>query len=171
MTRFDGGVLVLDGQTNYALACTRSLGRAGYTVFVASDRRWPVAAWSRHCEASYRLDAQTLTAFAALRVWAVARGVTTVLPLTERSCLLCDADRRAWEGVGITVGCAAGDILLQAFDKAITVERAAACGVRTPTTRVPASLADGRAGAEEVGFPCVIKQRFTHAWDGAAFLP
>jgi glycosyltransferase involved in cell wall biosynthesis/predicted ATP-grasp superfamily ATP-dependent carboligase/CelD/BcsL family acetyltransferase involved in cellulose biosynthesis len=170
MTRLDGGVLVLDGQTNYALACTRSLGRAGYSVFVASDRRWPVAAWSRHCKASYRLDAQTIAAFAALRAWAVDRGVTTVLPLTERSCLLCDVERRAWEGVGITVGCAAGDTLLQAFDKAITVERAAACGVRTPSTRVPTSLADGRAGAAEVGFPCVIKQRFTHAWDGTAFV-
>jgi len=32
-------VLVLDGQTNQALACVRSLGRAGYDVLVASDRR------------------------------------------------------------------------------------------------------------------------------------
>jgi len=171
MTRPDGGVLVLDGHVNYALACTRSLGRAGYTVFVASVRRWPLAAWSRHCEASFLLEGETIAAFATMRAWAVDRGVSTVLPLTERSCLLCDAERRAWESAGITVGCAKGDTLLQAFDKAITVERAAACGVRTPLTRVPASLADGRAGAEEVGFPCVIKQRFTHAWDGTTFLP
>ena len=171
MTRPDGGVLVLDGYVNYALACTRSLGRAGYTVFVASDRRWPLAAWSHYCEASFLLEGETIAAFATLRAWAVERGVRTVLPLTERSCLLCDAERQAWESAGITVGCATGDVLLQAFDKALTVERAAACGVRTPLTRVPASLADGRAGAEEVGFPCVIKQRFTHAWDGTAFLP
>src|SRR5205807_1818677 len=40
-------VLVLDGYSNAALACVRSLGRAGYTVLVASHRRWPLAAASR----------------------------------------------------------------------------------------------------------------------------
>src|SRR5439155_451295 len=105
MTRPDGGVLVLDGYVNYALACTRSLGRAGYTVFVASDRRWPLAAWSHYCEASFLLEGETIAAFAKLRAWAVDRGVRTVLPLTERSCLLCDAERQAWESAGITEAC------------------------------------------------------------------
>ena len=166
-----GRVLVLDGETNYALACVRSLGRAGYTTFVADKARWPLAAWSRYCEASFRLQGETLASFAELRVWAAARAVTTVLPLTELSAVLCDAERRAWEAAGITVGCAAGETLRQAFDKALTLERAAACGVRFPLTRVPTSLADGRAAAREVGFPCVIKPRFTHAWDGARSLP
>ncbi len=166
-----GGVLVLDGQTNYALACVRSLGRAGYAVFVAGDQRWPLAAWSRYCAASFRVDGDTIASFAALRAWAVARGVTTVLPLTERSALLCDADRRAWEAAGIGVACAEGETLMQAFDKALTLERAAACGVRIPPTRVPTSLAEARAAAEAVGFPCVIKPRFSHAWDGTRFLP
>src|SRR5437588_5414 len=44
-------VLVLDGQTTQALACVRSLGRAGYDVLVASDCRWPLGAWSRHSRA------------------------------------------------------------------------------------------------------------------------
>ena len=39
-------VLVLDAHTNQALACVRSLGRAGHEVFVASHRALPLAAWS-----------------------------------------------------------------------------------------------------------------------------
>jgi glycosyltransferase involved in cell wall biosynthesis/predicted ATP-grasp superfamily ATP-dependent carboligase/CelD/BcsL family acetyltransferase involved in cellulose biosynthesis len=166
-----GGVVVLDGQTNYALACVRSLGRAGYPVFVASTRRAPVAAWSRYSHASFQLSGDTVQAYAALRDWALAHGVTAVLPLTERSCQVCDADRQAWEAAGIVVGCAPGTTLIEAFDKARTLERAAANGVRTPPTWAPSSLAEGLVAAEAVGFPCVIKPRFTHAWDGRQFLP
>ncbi len=165
-----GCVLVLDGHTNEALACVRSLGRAGYSVLVASHQRWPLAAWSGYCRGSFRLAGESIAAFASLRAWAQAREVTAVLPVTERACLLCNAERRAWETLGISVGCAPDDLLMRAFDKGQTLERAAACGVRIPPTRVPQSLAECRAAATEVGFPCVVKSRFSNAWDGAAFL-
>src|SRR2546427_9846779 len=71
-------VLVLDGQTNQALACVRSLGRAGYDVLVASDRRWPLGAWSRHCEAHFRVKGETVAAFAELRAWARRLGVSEI---------------------------------------------------------------------------------------------
>src|SRR6266496_6447556 len=74
-------VLVLDGYSNAALACVRSLGRAGYTVFVASHRRWPLAAWSRYCAGSCGHAEETLQGFAAARAWAHAHGVRIVLPL------------------------------------------------------------------------------------------
>lgn len=164
-------VLVLDGCTNQALAIVRSLGRAGYRVLVGSQRRAPLAAWSRFAEGSVRHNGETREAFSTLRRWAAARGVQVVLPLTERSCLLCNADRADWEGVGITVGCPPDDILMRAFDKASTIEYAAACGVDTPLTRVPESAEDCRAAAEEIGYPCVIKPRFSNAWDGQTFLP
>src|SRR5439155_838245 len=83
-------VLVLDGQTNQALACVRSLGRAGYRVLVASQRRWPLAAWSRYSRGGFRLPGQTVAAFARLRAWAERRRVDVVLPLTERACVLCN---------------------------------------------------------------------------------
>src|SRR6266702_2574749 len=82
-------VLVLDGYSNAALACVRSLGRAGYTVFVASHRRWPLAAWSRYCAGSCWHAEETLQGFAAARAWAHAHGVRIVLPLTELACQLC----------------------------------------------------------------------------------
>lgn len=163
-------VLVLDGQTNQALACVRSLGRAGCDVLVAATRSRPLAAWSRFCVARFKLAGETPAAFQALRAWAVARHVTMVLPLTERSCILCNLEREAWEAAGIVVGCAPDPVLRRAFDKAHTIDAARACGVGVPPTRLPTSLAEVHAAAQELGFPCVIKSRFSNTWNGAQFL-
>ena len=116
-----GRILVLDGQTNQALACVRSLGKAGYEVRVASHERMPLGAWSRHCSGSFRLKGQTVESFAELRDWAVSQGVTIVLPLTERSCMLCNADRSGWQKAGIILGCGPNEMLRAAFDKSVTV--------------------------------------------------
>lgn len=164
-------VLVLDAHTNQALACVRSLGRAGAEVLVASHRRWPLAGWSRFSRDSFRLAGQSVPAFAELRAWAERHEVDVVLPLTERACILCNAERAAWERAGIIVGCGPDAMLLPAFDKARTIEHAARCGVAVPVTRAPDSLASARSAADAIGFPCVVKPRFSNAWDGAGFLP
>jgi len=163
-------VLVLDGHTTQALACVRSLGRAGVTVFVASPQRWPLAGWSRYSRARFHQTGETVAAFAALREWARARGVQVVLPLRERSCLLCNTERTAWETLGMAVGCGPTDMLLRAFDKAGTLELAQACGVRIPPTYFPSSLAECHAAAAAVGYPCIVKPRCSDFWDGARFL-
>jgi hypothetical protein len=80
-------------------------------------------------------------------------------------------ERGAWEARGITIGCGRNDMLDRAFDKAQTVRLARACGVAVPSTCVPSSLEECRAAADRVGFPCVIKPRFSNAWTGKAFLP
>ena len=61
--------------------------------------------------------------------------------------------------MGITVGCAPAETLLQAFDKGRVIARAEACGVSVPSTQFPDSLAACHAAAEVVGFPCVVKAR------------
>lgn len=164
-------ILVLDGQTNQALACVRSLGKAGYEVKVASHQRMSLGAWSRYCSNSFHLKGQTVEAFADLRDWAKSEGVTILLPMTERSCLLCNADRSEWENAGITLGCAPDEILQAAFDKAITVRRAQQLGVAVPTTIIPDSYDDAVSAIERIGFPCVIKPRWSNAWNGKQFLP
>src|SRR5213076_2826759 len=50
-----------------------------------------------------------------------------------------------------------------------TLELAGACGVRIPPTRVPASLAECHAAAAAVGYPCILKPRFSDFWDGERF--
>jgi predicted ATP-grasp superfamily ATP-dependent carboligase len=93
-----------------------------------------------------------------------------VLPLTERSCTLCALSRDAWVQAGIIVGCAAVETLRRAFDKRETVRYAEEAGVQVPITIAPGSLREARAAGERVGFPCVIKPRFSHAWTGSGFL-
>lgn len=164
-------VLVLDGSTNTALACVRSLGRAGYTVFVASQARWPLAAWSRYCHGRFRYPEAKPEVFAALRAWAQARGVRIVLPLTELTCQLCNGEREEWEAGGTIVGCPPDVVAARAFDKAQTLQRAETCGVEIPPTRYPASLDECREAAEALGYPCVVKPRFSIARNGVGFLP
>src|SRR5437763_14510504 len=82
-------VLVLDGQTTQALACVRSLGRAGYDVLVASDCRWTLRAWSRHSRPRFRVKGAMVAAFAALRASARRLGVSVAAPLSARCCILC----------------------------------------------------------------------------------
>jgi len=163
-------VLVLDGHTNQALACVRSLGRAGATVFVASPERRPLAGWSRYCRSRFRQSGETLAAFAELRHWAREHAVTVVLPQRERSCVLCAAQRAEWEGAGVAVGCGPEEMLLSAFDKARTLELADSCGVRIPPTRFPGSLAECHTAAAAVGYPCILKPRFSDFWDGGRFV-
>src|SRR5439155_906632 len=121
-------------------------------------------------QARFRLADETLTAFAALRAWAQHNGVQVVLPQTERSCILCNLQREEWEALGIAVGCGPADLILRAFDKACTLELAEACGVRVPPRHVPTSLADGLAGAAALGYPVVVKPRFSHFWEGGRFV-
>lgn len=164
-------ILVLDARTNEALACVRSLGRAGYWVAAAGKGHWPLAGWSRYCRARFYYPRQTLAAFAKLRDWAQALGVQVVLPLTEATSLLCNAERGEWEARGIMIGCAPDSVLVRAFDKAETLRLACACDVEIPPTRFPTSLGECREAAAAVGYPCVVKPRFTSAWNGEGFLP
>ncbi len=164
-------ILILDGHTNQALACVRSLGKAGFTVLVASHKRFPLSAWSRYCVDRFLLAEQSVEAFASMREWARQVGVRIVLPLTERSCVLCNEERTQWEELGITVGCNSNETLQKAFDKELTLQLAEACNVRIPPTRFPKSLDDCLAAVEEVGLPCVVKPRWSNAWNGKHFLP
>ncbi|MGQ0763398.1 MAG: GNAT family N-acetyltransferase [Acidobacteriota bacterium] len=171
MTKTKEAILVLDGHTNQALACVRSLGRAGYKVFVASHQRHPLAAWSRYCSGTYRIKDQSVAAFASLRPWACRQDIKIVLPLTERSCLLCNSERAEWEASGMILGCGPDEMLFSAFDKSQTLERAKACDLEIPVTLYPTSPTEALAAAETIGFPCVIKPRWSNYLDDGSFQP
>lgn len=164
-----GRILVLDGNTNQALASVRSLGRAGYSTLVASHHSLSLAKWSRYCSESYRLAEQNIESFASACEWARERLVDIVLPMTERSCLLLNADRSRWEDAGMTVGCAPDEILSRAFDKAETLRIAETCGVRIPQTYHPASLDQCFEAVGKAGIPCIFKPRRSNGWNGRKF--
>jgi len=60
---------------------------------------------------------------------------------------------------------------MPAFDKERTLRVAAECGLAVPPNRSPQSLEAYHAAATELGYPCVIKPRFSNPWDGSGFLP
>src|SRR5262249_49931090 len=89
-------VLVLDGNENQAVACVRSLARAGHCVHVGASTSWSKAGWSRGCHARFTYPAPETDseAFVARIVQEVAKGCgTLVLPMTERSTLPLSARR------------------------------------------------------------------------------
>src|SRR2546429_9662734 len=93
-------VLVLDGRTIEALACVRSLGRAGDWVAVGGQLRWPLASWSRYCRAGFHSPKETLAGFPALRTSAHPDEGPVLLPLTDATRLLCDAERSGGGALG-----------------------------------------------------------------------
>lgn len=171
MMKTKEAILILDGHTNQALACVRSLGQAGYRVFVASHQRFSLAGWSRYCQGTFRLAKQNVESFGMMREWAHRRDIKIVLPLTERSCLICNEERDAWDSSGITVGCGPNEMLFAAFDKAQTIQRAKGCEISTPPTRFPESLNDCFEAVAQVGLPLIIKARRSNAWDSTTFAP
>src|SRR5205814_10645873 len=83
-------VLVLDGNENQAVACVRSLGRAGYDVHVGADTAWSKAGWSRYCQQQFSYPGPQQDAHAFVDRVIAALGetpATLVLPMTERTTL------------------------------------------------------------------------------------
>ena len=81
-------ILVTDGEHRAALAVTRSLGRAGYRVIVASPRGRTIAGASRFAAASVETPdpLRTPGAFtAALRVQCEAHRVQVLIPISDQS--------------------------------------------------------------------------------------
>src|SRR5207237_673684 len=62
-------------------------------------------------------------------------------------------------------------LAFRAFAKGESLRLAEACVVEIPPTRYPASLDECRAAADAIGYPCIVKPRFTAAWNGRGFVP
>lgn len=163
-------VLVLDAHTNQGLATVRSLGKAGYRVLIASHRALPLGGWSRYASGSFRLERQSTAVFGTLRTWATENKACAVLPMTERSCILLNRERENWERAGIRVGCGPQEMLNQAFDKGETLAIAKTAHVAVPRTATPSSLEEARSQAAVLGFPLIVKSRWSNRWDGAQFI-
>jgi predicted ATP-grasp superfamily ATP-dependent carboligase len=127
-------VLVCDAEQRAALACTRSLGRRGYRVIVASARRRSIAGASRFCAAAVQVaDPLTLPARFRQDVESVVQrhGVALVLPVTEQSVRALLPARLADRGTVVPFPSAA--VFERASDKVALLEAARAVGMATPT--------------------------------------
>ena len=161
-------ILVTDGDQRAALAIVRSLGRAGYRVFVCSPRRRSLAGASRHCRAE-------ATVPEALRdpsgfVEAVGRlteswNIGVLLPVTEASLLALLPARERFPKACIPFPDAG--MFERVSDKAALLEIAASLGIPVPAQAVLRRRTDlSKLGLDQLRFPLVLKPYRSVAGEG-----
>ncbi len=155
-------ILVLDGNENQAVACVRSLARAGHTVLAGADSSWSKAGWSRHCSGMFQYPGpqSDSDAFVARIVEEVRRDADTlVLPMTERSTLPLSQNRDLIHAAGGKLVLPAHEIVLRAFDKQRTTAIARSLGVAVPATTIISNSEQADAVKQTLPYPVVLKPR------------
>lgn len=152
-------ILITDGASRSALAATRSLGKAGHEVLVASDKSPSLAGASRYArEALHCPSAQTAPAAFVEFIQRAIRDkhIELVLPMTDVSTNLIAANRALFE-LGCLVPTPPMDILAKAADKSYVLDAARRLGVPTPATIVLTQQPQPGALPAQVSYPVVIK--------------
>jgi predicted ATP-grasp superfamily ATP-dependent carboligase len=155
-------VLVLDGNENQAVAAVRSLGRAGYEVWVGADAYWSKAGWSRSCRGQFSYpgpqnDARGFVDHIVREL--EGRPRTLVLPMTERTTLPLSARRDEIAAAGGVLALPGHQTVLKAFDKSYSTELARNLGVAVPLTQCVSDYAEARDLALATHYPVVLKPR------------
>jgi len=155
-------VLVLDGNQNQAVACVRSLARAGHTPYTAEATSWSKAAWSRAGAGSFQYPApqgQVDGFIASIHSFVAQRPGTLVLPMTEATTLPVSSHRDALVSAGARLVLPDHRDLLRAYDKEETTRLAASLGVAVPKTLTVVTREQARELARSISYPVVLKPR------------
>ena len=160
---YEKTAVVVSGHT-MALAVVRALGEAGVPVAVAHYDERDIAHRSRYATAELRTpnpehdDARFVKAL--LEAAGRFRG-SVLIPASDESLVALSRHKKELSR-HYTVGCPDWDVTEGIIDKARTYALAEACGVLAPLTIVPASGAELAAGAEQIGFPLLVKPAKSH---------
>jgi len=155
-------ILVLDGDQNQAVACVRSLAKAGHEVRVGESRPWSKAGWSRCASGSFQYASPRINPEKFINdVISEARKVTgtLVLPTTEATTLLISSNRSMFSQAGSRFVLPDHCNLLKAFDKRQTTELAQSLGIPVPKTCPARTTEEMSAALEQMQFPVVLKPR------------
>ena len=165
-------VLVTDAELGSAISVIRSLGRRGDRVIAASSvsgapgfRSRFVRGRLRHAPAASDPAAFVERVASAVERW----RVDLVVPVSDEHVIPLVAARDRLAELGARLA-AADDVALEATrDKARTVELATELGIPVPETAVVSTLSAGLGAAARLGWPVVVKPRFSRATrpDGA----
>jgi D-aspartate ligase len=160
---YDKAAIVVSGHT-MALAVVRALGAAGVPVVVAHYDERDIAHKSRYATAELRTPNpehhDALFVQALLEAHRRFRG-SVLIPASDESLVALSRHKQELSEY-YAVGCPEWDVTESFIDKARTYALAEACGVRAPRTIVPAAEADLVAGAEQIGFPLLLKPAKSH---------
>ena len=159
--------IILDGQLKSALACVRSLGKAGVTVSVGAERKTSMALHSRHANARFTYPSPYAHQDAFIR--AVKReaqrlgGKPVVYVFSDATYLSLYAYRSELAECMTLVFPNTTSVEI-AFDKAATYSLARVSGVPTITTYTPETKEEVSQLSETIEYPAVIKTRRSVTW-------
>ena len=157
-------VLVTDAEIRKSLAVVRGLG-SDFEVITASSQRPALAAWSRYSD--LHLRSAPAPEFSSWLVEAVQEHSIQILicPQEQTLCLAC-AVYDDLEAAGVHLSFPPLATLDKAFDKARTLRLAAEAGIPAPETIVLETCDEAPEAAEKLGYPVVIKSRYSNFQDG-----
>jgi predicted ATP-grasp superfamily ATP-dependent carboligase len=154
--------LLLEGNENQAVACARSLGRAGHDVVIGAHTSWSKAGWSRFASGTFLYpdpDGDAAAYVQSVVDTAARVPGTFVLPLTERATVPLSRERERLDAVGARYVLPAHEVVLRAFSKTETTRLAESLGIDVPRSRViSGNLPDpGNGTSVGLSFPLVLK--------------
>lgn len=153
-------ILVLDGNENQAVACVRSLGRAGHVVSVGAETSWSKAGWSRYSHSSFQYlsPQEDVNGFILSLIGEIKKVEgTLVLPMTERTTLPISANRDLIIAAGGRLILPSHETVLKAFDKKQATLIAESLGVATPKTITISNLQAAQQAASTITYPVILK--------------
>ena len=163
-------VLVLDGNQNQAVACVRSLARAGHKVLVGESSGWSKAGWSGFSYGSVRYPPpHQHTGDFVRRIAEIAADEpgTFVLPCTDATTLPLSAQRDVIFAAGARMMLPAHSDLVRAANKEETTRLAQSLGIKVPKTITVSDLTQAEHAARSVSYPVVLKPRSSEELSGA----
>lgn len=163
--RYDKPVVVVAAHT-MALGVVRALGEAGVPVFVLHYDARDMAHVSRYVIAEYTVpppQAQEAEFVEALVRHGDRLGGAMLLPVSDEATVAV-ARHKQRLAQQFVVGCPDWPTTQAFIEKRRTYALAAAAGVATPATSVPASLEEAREAAVRLGFPLLVKPSQSHLY-------
>lgn len=151
-------VLVTDGDQRAALAVVRSLGAAGYPVYVCAPRRRSLAGASRHtrAEALVTDPLEDPQRFAAdVRALVARWNIGVVIPIGDAALLAALPDRPRLPNV--IVPFPDERVVRRIADKAAVLEAAGTVGIAIPRQHVASDREALLAIASSLEYPVVLK--------------
>lgn len=152
-------VLVTDGEQRAALAIVRSLGRAGYPVYVCSSRRHSLAGASRYVRGAERVPHPARDpggCLTAVKQLVSGWAIRVVIPVTDASLEALLPSRNELHGVELPFP--EYGSYRRISDKAFVLSEASRLGINVPRQVL---LADASSSAElravDLRFPVVAK--------------
>lgn len=151
-------VLVTDGDQRAALAVVRSLGAAGYPVYVCAPRRRSLAGASQHARAEALVTdpLEDPQRFAAdVRALAARWNIGALIPIGDAALLAALPDRARLPNVVIPFP--DERVVRRIADKAAVLEAAATVGIAIPRQHIASDRDALMAIASTLEYPVVLK--------------